>query len=361
MVELDIFSFFSGVGILDLGFHNAGFNICFVNEVNTDFLNSYKFARNKMNISQPEYGYANSDIRNIFTETRWNRIYDDACKKGVVGFIGGPPCPDFSFGGKNAGGTGANGMLTQIYSEIIIEKKPDFFLLENVKGLVQTKKHKEFFDEIKRDFEINGYFIIETLENALQYGVPQYRDRLFLIGLKKSVFGETPNFQFGYGRTGNLQSIIKLPWPSQNEFAINGHTEKPHGICEDLTIQYWFDKNNVSVHANANDFFRPKPTTTRFLTIPEGDTHGKSFKRLHRWRYSPTAAYGNNEVHLHPYQARRISVSEALAIQSLPQNFELPIELSLSAKFKMVGNGVPYLMAYNIAKGLYDWMENNIH
>ncbi|MBE9201384.1 DNA cytosine methyltransferase [Nodularia sp. LEGE 06071] len=57
----------------------------------------------------------------------------------------------------------------------------------------------------------------------------------------------------------------------------------------------------------------------RFTAIDEGDVSNKSFKRPHRWRYSPTACYGNNEVHLHPYQVRRISVAEALAIQSLPK------------------------------------------
>ena len=91
------------------------------------------------------------------------------------------------------------------------------------------------------------------------------------------------------------------------------------------------------------------------LTIQEGDTSRKSFKRLHRWKYSPTAAYGNNEVHLHPYRTRRLSVAEAMAIQSLPGWFELPPDVCLSAKFKMVGNGVPYLMALGIARKIANY------
>ena len=75
-------------------------------------------------------------------------------------------------------------------------------------------------------------------------------------------------------------------------------------------------------------------------------------KRIHRWRYSPTAAYGNNEVHLHPYKARRMSVAETLAIQSLPKKFALPPDISLSSKFKTIGNGVPYVAALGIAKTL---------
>ena len=101
----------------------------------------------------------------------------------------------------------------------------------------------------------------------------------------------------------------------------------------------------------STDYFEPR-STTRFNTIQEGDVSKKSFKRLHRWRYSPTAAYGNNEVHLHPYKARRISVSEALAIQSLPKEFVLPKTLSKSEMFKTIGNGVPYLMSKAIAHSI---------
>lgn len=359
MICLEVFSFFSGLGILDLGFHHAGFNICYVNEINEEFLTAYKYTREKLNISPPEYGYVNCDIQDIFTSARWDSVYQSARKRNIVGFIGGPPCPDFSFAGKNEGATGKNGVLTKIYVRFIIEKQPDFFLLENVKGLAQTKKHKDFLEYLKKNLYENGYYLVQTVDNALEYGVPQYRDRLFLVGFKRSFFGSKPNFQFGYGKNGSLKDILEMPWPDKSLFAENSHFEKPLGIREDLTVQHWFDKNDVLNHVNANDYFRPK--STKFCTIQEGNTQGKSFKRLHRWRYSPTAAYGNNEVHLHPYQARRISVSEALAIQSLPSNFELPTILPLSVKFKMISNGVPYLMSYSIAQGLYKWIEQYLN
>ena len=66
-------------------------------------------------------------------------------------------------------------------------------------------------------------------------------------------------------------------------------------------------------HPNARDVFKVKKGRKKIETIQEGDTTRKSFKRLHRWKYSPTACYGNNEVHLHPYKARRLSVAEAMA------------------------------------------------
>ena len=86
----------------------------------------------------------------------------------------------------------------------------------------------------------------------------------------------------------------------------------------------------------------------------------KSYKRLHRWRYSPTVAYGNNEVHLHPYRERRLSVSEALALQSLPAEYELPNDMTLTDSFKTIGNGVPYLLAKGIAATIHDYLDDTI-
>lgn len=95
------------------------------------------------------------------------------------------------------------------------------------------------------------------------------------------------------------------------------------------------------------------------MTIKEGDVSKKSYKRLHRNRYSPTAAYGNNEVHIHPYLARRISAAEAMALQSLPKEFELPDYMTLTDMFKTIGNGVPYLAAKGLAETVLDFLQNH--
>lgn len=92
-------------------------------------------------------------------------------------------------------------------------------------------------------------------------------------------------------------------------------------------------------------------------TVQEGDDSKKSYKRIHRWRYSPTVCYGNNEVHLHPYKERRLTVAEALSLQSLPKEFALPPEMSLTDKFKTTGNGVPFLLAQGIAKTIEDYLS----
>lgn len=360
-MPIEVYSFFSGLGFFDLGFEDAGFNIVFVNEIDERFLRSYRYARRKRT-HIPKYGYSNTDVKDFLIDDIWGKIFPEykVQPEIIKGFIGGPPCPDFSTAGKNEGENGKNGQLTTVYVRLIIKRKPDFFVLENVKGLYQTKKHREYYEKIKNRLYKAGYSLFDSIENALEYGTPQYRDRLFLIGFKRARFGKHIKYTIGKNKRFDLSNIDHLPWPTTSPFGIDSTLDKPDGILEELTVQYWFRKNKVTIHPNHNDIFGVR-NKKRYITIPEGRTQGKSFKRLHRWRFSPTAAYGNNEVHLHPYKDRRISVSEALAIQSLPEDFSLPPDIPLSVKFKMVGNGVPYLMAYGIATELYDWINSNVN
>jgi DNA (cytosine-5)-methyltransferase 1 len=135
--------------------------------------------------------------------------------------------------------------------------------------------------------------------------------------------------------------------------------ECPDGIPESMTVEYWFRKNDVENHPNAKDFFTPKAGKAKMEVIDEGDDSKKSYKRLHRWRYSPTVAYGNNEVHLHPYKTRRLSAAEALSLQTLPKEFVLPPEMTLTDKFKTIGNGVPFILSSGIAKTMYDFLGDD--
>ena len=94
--------------------------------------------------------------------------------------------------------------------------------------------------------------------------------------------------------------------------------------------------------------------------ISEGETNRPSFKRLHRYKFSPTACYGNNEVHLHPYENRRLSVRETLRIQGVPDSYILPKDLSLTKKFKMIGNGVPVPLAKAVANAVKVFLKEKM-
>lgn len=75
------------------------------------------------------------------------------------------------------------GYLKHIF-DLICKEKPDFFIFENVKGLWRTKKHKEFYDKMCDKMKKQGYYLLDKLLNSLEYGVPQERERVIMIGIK---------------------------------------------------------------------------------------------------------------------------------------------------------------------------------
>lgn len=371
--KIGIFSFFTGAGFLDLGFEHSGYHTLFVNESHKPFADIYSNTRKALNLPEPTYGSNVCSIEDYLNTLNLGFLRSDIkearTKHDLIGFIGGPPCPDFSVAGKNKGQDGENGKLSGSYVQLINELNPDFFLFENVKGLYRTKKHKEFFEKLKLQLINNGYYLTEKLINALEFGAPQYRERIILIGFKRSVLGSLgfkvngspiiQNFNWEANTKYNINDIFNYDWPTTDRFEENSVKPKPINLPIELTVEYWFRKNSVDNHANSEHYFTPRAGLVKFREIAEGDDAKKSYKRLHRWRYSPTAAYGNNEVHLHPYKARRISVAEALAIQSLPKEYVIPESISLSNMFKTVGNGVPYLVGLGLAQNIKDFIFNN--
>jgi len=371
MKKISLFSFFSGIGCLDLGFEYAGFDIKFVNEYSKEFLKAYKYARKKLKIKPPKYGYyegsAEYFLNNSTKYPLKNYLKKENEKGSITGFIAGPPCPDFSIAGKNKGEKGSNGRLSAVYIDLVCKYLPDFFLFENVKGLWKTKKHREFFEKIKKKTHKAGYITAEHLVNALNYGAPQDRKRIILIGFKKNLLTKlrlpdnTPvlyNGLFPWNKYAkyDTQTLETIKWPTIGSQKLNGQNK----LINELTVGYWFKKNNVEKHPNAKHYFNGRAGLIKFKTIREGDVTRKSFKKLHRLRFSPTAAYGNNEVHIHPYMPRRISASEALAIQSMPKEFSLPPYMTLTDMFKSIGNGVPFLTAKYIALTVKDFLKTNI-
>tara|TARA_B100001971_G_C18146187_1_gene513187 strand:- start:459 stop:1127 length:669 start_codon:yes stop_codon:yes gene_type:complete len=201
---------------------------------------------------------------------------------------------------------------------------------------------------------------IRTL-NALEYGVPQDRDRVFIVGFKNNWIERK------FGGTTLLENDDWFPWPepkyknAKKHFnwpvvsPFGGSPKKPDGIPDELMVgPIICNEKELKKLPNSTDYFKPK--STKFSWISEGDVSRKSFKRLHRWSYSPTVAYGNNEVHLHPIKPRRLTVREAMRIQSVPDGYSFPVELSLSDKFKMIGNGVPPKLSFHVAKSIKNFI-----
>lgn len=396
---INVLSFFTGAGFLDIGFLQAGFNVIWHNENFQPFVDGFEYGMKKL--------YGNGDYAKIqntssITDLSSQQIRSEAFSNNpnteLFGFIGGPPCPDFSVAGSNLGGNGKHGQLSKVYVEKILEIKPTFFLFENVPGLLRTTQHRVFLSELLDLLSTEYELDIETL-NALDYGVPQDRERIFIIGIKREwlvnlhypIFGSQNanwknileyrrkntyadlhfNLLFANYIDKSLQSWF--PWPISQTY-LNSKKKytwpdvvspsqvatRPIDIPDLLMVNdYICDDKILSTLENNLDRFIPY--SSKFSWINEGDVHRKSFKRLHRYRYSPSVAYGNNEVHLHPIEKRRLSVRESMRLQTVPDGYSLPKEMTLSNKFKTVGNGVPVKLAYEVSCSLFHFLEGVIN
>lgn len=366
MNKIPLLSFFSGGGFLDMGFELAGFEIIWSNEFDKAFAELHSSGITSWRKSQGNRKKAEIFNTKSITEVTSLDICNEAFPFGqpkIWGIIGGPPCQDFTLNGNLNGFNGERGKMTIIYFDKIKELKPTFFLMENVPGLFHFKDNRKILYEIVRDRCYKDYFLDQFILNALNYGVPQNRERIFLVGLRKDAFTPplrkilfdslfTLNFKPPAPKYDNAR--VKFSWPGVNLFG--DIPDKPMGIPEELFVANCLvnEQDIVNNTPNINEFFPLIKDPENKKGIQEGNTLRQSFKRLHRYRYSPTACYGNNEVHLHPYENRRISVREALRIQGVPDSYVLPPNISLTKKFKMIGNGVPVPLAEAVAKSLME-------
>jgi DNA (cytosine-5)-methyltransferase 1 len=355
----EILSLFSGGGFLDLGFLNQGFSIKEAVEIEPNFIQSYNFGLNAYFATSNNFYVKNKLVHHaeIAKPTDASNLKEQKRLKiehaGITGIIGGPPCQDYSVGGKIGS-----------YFKIIKSIKPDFLFFENVGGLYLTKKHRVSFDAFVCDIEKQGYVVWHDLLNVLDYGYPQDRPRIALVAFRKEIVRalkaagyvvEKDNQKMKLDANDNY--VFKWPtpkyispkdeiWPRKWAFG-NEIVDYPFGINRELCVENAIG-NIPDDFPNQNECFTP--ISTRFQSIEEGDTNRKSFKRLHRFKYSPTVAYGNNEVHLHPTKPRRLTVREGLRLQTVPDEYILPGDVPLTHKFKLISNGVPTAIAELLAK-----------
>lgn len=363
--KIPILSFYTGGGFLDMGFEQAGFETVWSNEVDPVFAKLHSagitsWRKSRGNGVKAEI-FNTKSITDISSEEILSEAFPDG-KPEHFGMIGGPPCQDFSMNGSLKGFEGDRGKLTIIYFDKILEIKPTFFIMENVTGLMKRKETKEFLQSLIKRVESEYYIDYKKL-NSLDYGVPQHRERIFFVGVKKKLIDEdivnNAPFRkwFDFPIIDKYQdAATKYNWGKQEEFgkSITKPTDLPIELCVESCL---VPRNKIASTPNANEYFKLYISENVLKTIKEGETNRPSFKRLHRFKYSPTACYGNNEVHIHPYEHRRLSVRETLRIQGVPDEYVLPSELPLSKKFKMIGNGVPVPMAKAVAASLLNFLQ----
>lgn len=365
--KIPILSFYSGGGFLDMGFEQAGFEIVWTNEVDGMFAKLHSAGITSWRKSRGNGLKAEIFNTKSITEVSSDEIISEAFPEGKpenFGMIGGPPCQDFSMNGSLKGFKGERGKLTEIFYDKILELKPTFFVMENVTGLTKRSDTKEYLQTLLKRVE-KEYFVDHEKLNALDFGVPQFRERIFFIGIRRENIDEKIINKSPFGRWFPFpvnekykNAASRYKWATPVQFGNNLPT--PIDIPIELCVENCLVKpSEMKFISNATEFFNLYVSLEVLETIKEGETNRPSFKRLHRYKYSPTACYGNNEVHLHPYQHRRLSVRETLRIQGVPDSYVLPTELPLTKKFKMIGNGVPVPLANAVAAALKDFIKDN--
>jgi DNA (cytosine-5)-methyltransferase 1 len=396
MKYIQAISLYSGAGLMDCGFINRGFEIVWGCEIEQSYVKAYNYALQKHvkhlkknNILDKNYKLHTIpedgvDITEVKSGTIIKHLGND-----FFGIIGGPPCQDYSNGGKNKGVEGERGRLIHNYFEKVKDLEPDFFLFENVEGLIRTKKHKKAFEKLVNDFETIGYTVRYNILSALDYGIPQDRHRVFIAGFKNEIMrvlsrqgyiileNEELCSNNLFNVNSNLRNNLGFRWPEKKflnqdpktfikwpaEWPFNDQSEitpldsevnddkilESLGIPREAKELCVFNAFKGLTRETPNQIEHFVPKSLKFKQIREGDTDSRSFKRLHRFRYSPAVAYGNNEVHLHPVEPRRLTVREALRLQTAPDSFVLAGDMTLTDKFKVIGNGVPVKLAELIA------------
>ena len=364
--KIPILSFYSGGGFMDMGFEKAGFEIVWTNEVDEVFVKLHEAGITSWRKARGNGIKAEIFNTKSITEINSEKIVEEAFPEGKpedFGIIGGPPCQDFSANGNMEGFKGDRGKLTVVFFDRILELQPTFFVMENVTGLTRSNSTKEHMKKLIRRVE-KEYFVDHKTLNALDFGVPQFRERVFFIGIRKDKLDEDivnkslgEWFIYPINKKYN-GAATKYKWATAVEFGkkLTKPKDLPLELCVESCLVSPKEMKNIP---NSKEYFNLYVEEKELNKIGEGETNRPSFKRLHRFKYSPTACYGNNEVHLHPYKNRRLSVRETLRIQGVEDSYVLPPELPLTKKFKMIGNGVPVPLAESVANAVKDFIKVN--
>lgn len=328
---MEIVSLFSGCGGLDLGFTKAGFNLVYANDNDKKVWETF----------EKNHTIA-IDKRSLF-DISSDEIPDSD------GIIGGPPCQSWSLAGAMRGIKDDRGKLFHEYIRVLKDKQPSFFLAENVPGIV-SRTHIDEFNIILSKFNNLGYNVSYKVLDARNYGVPQERRRVLIVGYRKE-FGK--RFIF--------------PSPTHTKIAGNTIDGKKTPSWRTLEDAIGDLPNPVSA--------KPKNHANEFLKIPNHEYMLGSFSTIYmsrnrrkKWTdQSYTIQAGGRHAPLHPSSTemiklekdkwdfktenpfyRRLSVRECARIQTFPDDFVFYYK-NVADGYKMVGNAVPVKLAEAIA------------
>ena len=357
---IDTLSLFSGGGGLDLGFIQSGYNIIWACDINKDAVNTYRY-----------------NLGDHIHLADLNQINPQTLPKADL-IIGGPPCQAYSLSGKRDV-KDPRAILIWTYLDILQTVRPKAFLFENVIGLLSAKdlEGNKVFPALKEAFESLGYMVSWKIVNAADYGVPQKRRRVIVVGL----LGDSP-YEFPaptHGIPGKKWVSVKealehLPPASQNsESLIMNLDQSNYSEFEKLVADCDIIEDHFIPSMSDLDRYiiSHVPPGGNYQDIPD-EVNSKRIQRLKR-EGGHTTCYGrmiedepsytintyfnrpNVGCNIHYHEDRLITIREAMRLQSFPDSFHL-IASSKQAKHLIVGNAVPPLLAKALAERLKEYL-----
>lgn len=372
---MNIIDLFAGVGGLSTGFRKAGFNIIMANEIDSSIADSY--VKN-----HPETMMVNDDIKNLIQKL-------PNIDKKIDVIIGGPPCQGFSMAGARIRENKSSQFLDdprnylfRNYFQIVQQIEPKYFVMENVPGMLSMKDgriieeiEKLFIDD--KNFKNGRYYIYKRVLNAYDYGVPQERHRLIIMGSKvdvdfETIFEQVRNRMIASGEIAHhtiYDAISDLNYlnSGEGEFKQNYRLEPITQYQRDRRVNSEYLYNHVATKHNATavDRISRLEQGGRRLDLAEGENiksvHSGAYGRM-RWDEPAKTIITrfdtpSSGVYIHPEQNRTITPREAARLQSFDDDYIF--YGNKSSVIKQIGNAVPPLLAYYLAKVILTIEEGN--
>ncbi|WP_432742838.1 DNA cytosine methyltransferase [Methylobacter sp. G7] len=325
---LNAVALFSGGGGLDLGFSAAGFNIRVSSDIDSFSCKTLEINSGK----RPFYKHAKAiqaDINKISAKDLFEN--DSIYRKDIDLLIGGPPCQAFSVFGQRKGLEDPRGNLVWEYLRILQEIQPTAFVFENVAGL-KSIHNGELYDEILKSLALDGLYTVSAHNYQLaDFGIPQFRDRIFFIGTKNGTL--VPPMEPTHGeqclsasnpyRTAD-EALRFLPAPGESSHVPN-HIGRKHS----------------------------QRIIDRYQSLKFGERDPKTrINKLHPERPSFTIIVGSDKGggkgHVHPFTPREVTPRESARMQTFPDWWQF--HGTGRHVIRQVGNAVPPLFAAQLAE-----------
>ena len=328
-----VYALFSGAGGFHLGLESAGFEILVASDISIQ-------AENTHNKNLSHIPFIREDARKLTSR----QLLEAAKNIKPDLIIGGPPCQGFStLGDKNSSDPRNN--LFEDFARIVKDLKPKYFLMENVKSLT-TMYGGRFKDHIITTFENIGYTVSWKVLDAADYGVPQFRKRVFFFGTTESKFFKFPEPTHGDGR----QNKLVTTWDAIKDLEKRGSEIPNHSALNHSEIV-------VQRYKLIKEGGKLPPPQDLPIELRRGN-FGNTYKRLSKKEPSLTMVPGNNAFPIHPTLHRSLTPREAARLQSFPDNYIF--EGDRRSQCILVGNAVPPRLSAAIGNSILDLIKSPI-